>query len=162
MHKSFPLSGFSSLALHAGHHQDPLYAHNTPIYTSSTFVYDTAEQGMRRFSGEEEGYIYSRWGNPNFTEAEEKIAALECFGLTDENGDPLKAKALLHASGMAALTTLMMSQLKKGDKILSHYSLYSGLEELISKILPQFGVEALIVDLRDLDKAAEAINTDPQ
>ena len=76
MDKSFPLSGFGSAALHAGHKQDPLYAHVTPIYASSTFVYDEAEQGMRRFSGEEEGYIYSRWGNPNFTEAENKIAAL--------------------------------------------------------------------------------------
>lgn len=151
------LSGFSSLCLHAGHSRDPLYAHITPIYASSTFVYDEAEQGMRRFSGEEEGYIYSRWGNPNFTEAEKKIAALEARGLKDENGDPLHLKALLHASGMAALTTLMISNLKAGDKILTHYSLYSGLEELITRILPKFNVEAVIVDLRDLNKAREAI-----
>jgi len=161
MDKSFPLSGFGSAALHAGHQQDPLYAHITPIYASSTFVYDEAEQGMRRFSGEEDGYIYSRWGNPNFTEAENKIAALEAFGLKNEAGKPLQLKAFLHASGMAALTTLMMSNLKKGDKILSHYSLYSGLEELITRILPQFGVEPVIADLRDLDKANEAIKANP-
>src|ERR1043165_6545009 len=123
MDKSFPLSGFGSAALHAGHKQDPLYAHVTPIYASSTFVYDEAEQGMRRFSGEEDGYIYSRWGNPNFTEAENKIAALEAFGLKDDSGKSLQLKAFLHASGMAALTTLMISNLKKGDKILTHYSL---------------------------------------
>ncbi len=162
MDKSFPLSGFGSAALHAGHKQDPLYAHVTPIYASSTFVYDEAEQGMRRFSGEEEGYIYSRWGNPNFTEAENKIAALEAFGLKDDGGNPLQLKAFLHASGMAALTTLMISNLKKGDKILSHYSLYSGLEEMITKILPQFGIEPVIVDLRDLNKAAEAIKANPE
>jgi methionine-gamma-lyase len=175
MDKSFPrpagpdnyrdgqaLSGFGSVALHAGHTQDPLYAHVTPIYASSTFVYDEAEQGMRRFSGEEEGYIYSRWGNPNFTEAEKKIAALEAFGLKDEAGNPLQLKALLHSSGMAALSTLMMSNLKKGDKVLSHYSLYSGLEELITKILPRFGVESVIVDLRDLNKAEEALKTNPE
>ena len=156
------LSGFGSVALHAGHSQDPLYAHITPIYASSTFVYDEAEQGMRRFSGEEDGYIYSRWGNPNFTEAEKKIAALEAFGLKDENGNQLQLKALLHSSGMAALTTLMMSTLKKGDKVLSHYSLYSGMEELITKILPQFGVESVIVDLRDLNKAAVALKSNPE
>lgn len=161
MDKSFPLSGFGSAALHAGHKQDPLYAHVTPIYASSTFVYDEAEQGMRRFSGEEEGYIYSRWGNPNFTEAERKIAALEAFGLKDANGKELQLKALLHASGMAALSSLMISNLKKGDKVLSHYSLYSGLEELITKILPQFGIEAIITDLRDLNKASEALNANP-
>ncbi len=61
MDKNFPLSGFSSAAVHAGHETDPRYAHLVPIYASSTYVYDTAEQGMRRFSGEEPGYIYSRW-----------------------------------------------------------------------------------------------------
>lgn len=171
MSKSFPrqdvavkksLSGFGSTALHAGHSQDPLYAHVTPIYASSTFVYDEAEQGMRRFSGEEEGYIYSRWGNPNFTEAERKIAALEAFGLKDEMGNDLQLKALLHSSGMAALASLMMGNLKKGDKVLSHYSLYSGLEELITKILPQFGVDAIITDLRDLYKAKEALKANPE
>ena len=155
------LSGFGSVALHAGHTQDPMYSHITPIYASSTFVYDEAEQGMRRFSGEEEGYIYSRWGNPNFSEAEKKIAALEAFGLIDENGNDLQLKSILHSSGMAALTTLMIGNLKKGDKVLSHYSLYAGLEELITKVLPQFGVEAVIVDLRDLNKAEEAIMANP-
>jgi methionine-gamma-lyase len=74
----------------------------------------------------------------------------------------MQLKAYLHASGMAALTTLMMGNLKKGDKILSHYSLYSGLEELITKILPQFGIEAIITDLRNLNKAEEAIKSNPE
>ena len=62
---------------------------------------------------------------------------------------------------MAALSTLMISNLKKGDKVLTHYSLYSGLEELITKILPPFGVEAVIVDLRDLNKANDALKANP-
>ena len=72
----FPFTGFSSVAIHGGHRADPNYAHLTPIYASSTYVFDTAEQGMRRFSGDEEGYIYSRWGNPTITDAEERISAL--------------------------------------------------------------------------------------
>ena len=87
--KKFPFSGFSSVAIHGGHQKDPNYAHLTPIYASSTYVFDEAEQGMRRFSGEEKGYIYSRWGNPTITEAEEKIAALESFGITDTAGNAL-------------------------------------------------------------------------
>lgn len=158
----FPFSGFSSLAIHAGHEQDPNYAHLVPIYASSTFVYDTAEQGMRRFSGQEEGYIYSRWGNPTFSEAEKKIAAMECFGVADANGKPLMAKALLHASGMAAISTLFLSNLKAGDKILSHYSLYGGSQEMMEKILPGLGIEAVISDLRDLNKAEEALKAHPQ
>src|SRR5437763_14013771 len=109
MDKNFALKGFGSTAIHEGHKQDPNYAHQTPIYASSTYVFDTAEQGMRRFSGEEEGFIYSRWGNPTIAEAEERITALETFGLN------IKAKGLLHASGMAAISTLLLSTLKSGD-----------------------------------------------
>src|SRR5215213_9176201 len=129
MDKSFPLSGFSSVAVHGGHKQDPLYAHQTPIYASSTYVYDTAEQGMRRFSGQEEGYIYSRWGNPTITEAQEKIAALETWQLKDEHGQPLQAQAILHASGMAAICTMVLGNLSSGQKLLTHYSLYGGSQE---------------------------------
>jgi len=137
-----------------------MYAHLVPIYASSTFVFDDAEQGMRRFSGKEEGYIYSRWGNPTFKEAENKIAALETFNI-EKNGIPLQAKGILHASGMAAITTLFLSNLKAGDKILTHYSLYGGTEEIITKVLPSLGVNAIIADLRDLNKAEETIKKDP-
>ncbi len=154
--KNFRFSGFGSLAIHAGHEQDPLYAHLTPIYASSTFTYDEAEQGMRRFSGEEQGYIYSRWGNPTFTEAEEKIAAMEAYGLVNDSGGPLQLKALLHASGMAAISTLMLSTLKSGDKILSHYSLYGGSHDLIQRALPLFGIESIIADLRNPEIAEKA------
>ena len=73
------LTGFGSVAIHSGHEKDDNNAHLTPIYASSTYVFDNADQGMRRFNGEEKGYIYSRWGNPTMTEAEEKISALESF-----------------------------------------------------------------------------------
>ena len=158
--KKIPYSGFSSVAIHGGHEADPNYAHLTPIYASSTYVFDEAEQGMRRFSGEEKGYIYSRWGNPTITEAEQKIAALESFGIADTDGNPIALKAILHSSGMAAISTLMIGTLKAGDKILTHYSLYGGAQELVEKILPPLGIEAVIVDLRDLQKAADAINAD--
>lgn len=154
MDKNFALKGFGSAAIHAGHEQDPRYAHQTPIYASSTYVYDTAEQGMRRFSGQEEGYIYARWGNPTITEAEEKIAALETFGLNKQ------AKGILHASGMAAISTLLFSTLKAGDKILSHFSLYGGTDEIMHKVLPGFGVQPVIADLRRLDKVEDIIKND--
>jgi methionine-gamma-lyase len=158
--KNFPLSGFSSLAIHAGHTQDPNYAHLTPIYATSTFVYDDAEQGMRRFSGEEPGYIYSRWGNPTFTEAENKIAAMESYEIKDGQGNHLQLKAILHSSGMSAVSTLMLMNLKSGDKILSHFSLYGGTEEILHKTLPSLGITSVIADLRDLNKAEEALKAD--
>ncbi len=155
MDKSFPLQGWSSLAVHAGHETDPNYAHLVPIYASSTYVFDTAEQGMRRFSGQEEGFIYSRWGNPTLKEAEDKIAAMETFGL------PFEVKGILHASGMAAISSLLLGTLKPGDKILTHYSLYGGTEELITKVLPGFGVIPVIADLRDPQVAEDMLKKDP-
>ncbi|HNL66091.1 MAG TPA: aminotransferase class I/II-fold pyridoxal phosphate-dependent enzyme, partial [Ferruginibacter sp.] len=160
MATSFSYSGFSSAAIHAGRRPDPSYAHITPIYANSTYVFDTAEQGMRRFSGEEKGYIYGRWGNPTITEAEERIAALEGFGLVDETGAPLQLKAILHASGMAAISTLFIGNLKAGDKVLTHYSLYGGTHELLESILPGLGVEVVIADLRDIATAQQAIEAD--
>ena len=134
MDDNFQLSGWSSLAVHGGHVQDPMYAHLVPIYASSTFVFDDAEQGMRRFSKKEEGYIYSRWGNPTFTEAENKIAAMETFGI-EKNGSPLEAKAILHASGMAAIKQTF--QTKSGSQItlLQYDGIRSALRREIPRIL---------------------------
>ncbi len=154
------LKGFSSQAIHGGHKQDPNYAHLTPIYASSTYVYDTAEQGMRRFSGQEEGYIYSRWGNPTMTEAEEKIALMEGYRLGTDKSN-LELKGILHASGMAAIASLMLATLKTGDKILSHYSLYGGTQEMMDRILPDLGIEPIIADLRDLNIAEDALKNNP-
>jgi methionine-gamma-lyase len=151
--------GFSSLAIHAGQHPDPMYAHLTPIYASSTYVYDEAEQGSRRFSGQEKGYIYSRWGNPTMNEAEEKIAAMETFGIVS-NGKQVEAKAILHASGMAAISSLLLATLKKGDKILTHYSLYSGTQDYMKSLLEPLELTSIIVDLRDLSLAEKYLKED--
>jgi methionine-gamma-lyase len=161
MKKNFALTGISSVAMHTGPGAFPEYAHLSPIYATSTFTFDTAQQGMERFMGEDKGNIYSRWGNPTFKVAEETIAALEAFNIKDESGEPLQLKALLHSSGQAAMTTLFMSNLKAGDKVLSHYSLYGGTHELLHKVLSACGIEPLIVDMRDLNKVEDAIKHDP-
>lgn len=161
MKKNFTLTGISSVAMHTVPEVFPEYSHLTPIYATSTFTFDTAQQGMERFAGIDKGNIYGRWGNPTFKVAEETIAALEAFGLKDENGEQLQLKALLHSSGQAAMTTLFMSHLKAGDKILSHFSLYGGTHELLHKVLAACGVEPVIIDMRDLNKVEEAIKKDP-
>ena len=158
--KKFPYTGFGSVAVHGGHHSEGHNAHVTPIYASSTYVFDNADQGMQRFSGEEKGYIYSRWGNPTMTEAEEKISALESFGIIGNSGSPLELKTILHSSGMSALTSLLLSTLQTGDKILSHFSLYGGTQELFDKVLPNLSIESEIIDLTDLNIAENAMKND--
>lgn len=157
----FPLTGISSVAIHTSGHDNADYAHLTPIYATSTFTFDSAQQGMERFAGEDKTKIYSRWGNPTFTVAEETIAALEAFGIKNEDGTPLQLKALLHASGQAAMATLFFSTLKAGDTVLSHYSLYGGTHELMHKVLGDSGINTTIIDMRDLNKVREALNNDP-
>ena len=126
--------GISSVAIHAGDSANSVHAHVTPIYATSTFTFDSAKQGMNRFDGSEPGYIYSRWGNPTFTAAEDTIAALEAFGVKEADGGDIKLKALLHSSGQAALTTMFLSNVKQGEKVLSHYSLYGGTYDLLFKV----------------------------
>ena len=157
----FSLTGISSVAMHTGNEHNDANAHLTPIYATSTFTFDTAEQGMERFASIDKERIYSRWGNPTFKAAEETIAALEAFGLKDENGNRLQLKALLHASGQAAMTTLFMANLKAGDTILSHFSLYGGTYELFHKVMEQTGVKTIIVDLRDLTIVEDIIKQNP-
>jgi methionine-gamma-lyase len=159
--KDLKLKGKGTVAVHGGNKPDPMYAHVTPIYASSTFYFDSAEQGMERFAGTDKTQIYSRYGNPTHTIAEQKIAALEAHGIPGIDGQPLQLKALLHASGQAAMTTMFMSNLAAGDKVLTHYSLYGGTEELLTKVLSTNGIGTVITDLRDQEMATAAIRENP-
>ncbi|MFN5363594.1 MAG: trans-sulfuration enzyme family protein [Bacteroidota bacterium] len=160
MKKAFPYSSISSLVLHTGKERHADFAHNTPIYASSTFSFPSAEEGMERFAGADKTRIYSRWGNPTFTVAEEIIAALESFGIVHDDDTPLELKALLHASGQGALTTLFLSRLQAGDTVLSHFSLYGGTQELMQKILKDSGIKTTLIDMRDLNQVREALMAD--
>jgi methionine-gamma-lyase len=149
--------GFGSQCIHAGFEKEKHNAHITPIYASSTYLFDSAEQAIDLFTGKEKGYIYGRFGNPTISQTEEKIAALECYNLTNVAGEPLQAKAILHASGMAAIATLLMCNLKAGDKILSHLSLYGGTQEMIDKVLPDMGIETILVDFKNIEEVENAL-----
>lgn len=151
--------GIGSTAIHASGHQNADHAHLTPIYASSTFTFDTAEEGSDRFAGSDKTKIYSRWGNPSFTTAEETIAELETFGLTDASGNPIKAKAIIHSSGQAALTTLFLGVLKAGDTVLSHQALYGGSHELLLKVLASTNINTLLIDLHLPEKIEETLKT---
>jgi methionine-gamma-lyase len=136
-----------SAAMHANDHHNAEHAHLAPIYASSTFTFESAEQGMNRFTQKEPGFIYSRFGNPTTSQAAAIIANLEAFGLLDEQGSPLQLKAILHASGQAAMATMLLCNLAAGDSVLSHHSLYGGTHEfmlnmgykVILPILPMLG-----------------------
>jgi methionine-gamma-lyase len=161
MKSKLSLTGISSTALHSASNINSEDAHLVPIYATSTFTYDSTEEGMGRFESKDKEKIYSRWANPTCKAVEETIAALEAFGLKDADGKQLELKALLHSSGQAAMTTMFLGNLKAGDSILSHYSLYGGTYELMHKVLADTGIETIIVDMRSIDEVAKAIELNP-
>jgi methionine-gamma-lyase len=145
------IKGISTLTMHTAKDDSNHYSHTTPIYATSTFTFDSTEEGMERFKGDDKSRIYARWGNPTFQVAEKTIAALESFGIKNPDGTPLELKALLHASGQAAMSTLFFSNLSHGDTLISHFSLYGGTQELMQKVLAEAGVETLLINLKDLN-----------
>lgn len=154
-------SDMGTAAIHGGGHLNAEHAHLVPVYASSTFTFDSAEQGMNRFTGREPGFIYSRFGNPTTAQAAEIIASLEAFRISDAQGNPLHLKAILHASGQAAMATMFLSNLSAGDTVLSHYSLYGGTHEFLFNILPRWGIRSIIADLRDTAQLKIIIQQNP-
>src|SRR5699024_5057059 len=105
--------GFATKAIHGGYEKNEVGALATPIYQTSTFMFESAEEGGRRFAQEEEGYMYTRLGNPTCTQLEEKIALLE------------GAEACVStASGMGAITSALWTLLEAGDHVIAAETLY--------------------------------------
>lgn len=144
--KDIKEKGIGTQAIHAGHKKNPFGTLATPIYQTSTFVFDSVEQGQARFMGEEEGYIYSRTSNPTITTVEEKVAVLE------------KAeKAMATSSGMGAISSTLWTLLKAGDHIVADKTLYGCTFALLSHGLTKFGIETDFIDTSDLEAVKKAM-----
>jgi len=130
--------------------------HTLPIYATSSFVFDDIDQGIRIFSGEEEGHSYSRYGNPTLDSVAKKIAMLESHNLKD-----VTAEAILCSSGMSAILTMVLGLLKSGDKILTQANLYGGTTEQFLKLLKPNGIEPIFSGLSDLSHVEAQLKEDP-
>ncbi|MBL4715783.1 MAG: aminotransferase class I/II-fold pyridoxal phosphate-dependent enzyme [Bacteroidia bacterium] len=151
---------FESKCIHSGELDDQNNAHIPPIYSTSTFKFNSVDEGVKAFLGENDNYIYSRWDNPTVNATAKKIAELEAFDLKDENGNLLQLHGKMFSSGMGAISTLLFSLLKNGDKILTHGTIYGGSAELMDKILPKSGITRKNLELKDLNLVEENIKND--
>jgi len=138
--------GLGTTAIHAGTLKNLYGTLAMPIYQTSTFIFDSAEQGGRRFALEEDGYIYTRLGNPTTTVLENKIAALE-------EGEA----AVATSSGMGAISSTLWTVLKAGDHIVTDKTLYGCTFALMNHGLTKFGVEVTFVDTSNLDEVKKAM-----
>lgn len=136
--------GVQTLAVHAGHQPDAgAGAVAPPIYQTATFAFESAEQGAARFAREDDGYVYSRYGNPTLTVFEEGIAALEGT-----------EAALATGSGMAAISTTLLGLLRAGDHVVATDALYTATLALLLDTLGGLGVTATLVEADSIDAVA--------
>lgn len=144
--KFYP-KGFGTLAIHAGNFEKETFgALATPIYQSSTFYFDSCEQGGKRFAGEEGGYIYTRLGNPTTTVLEEKVAALEGAEACCAVG-----------SGIGAVTSCLWSIAAAGKHIVADKALYGCTFAYLNHGMTRYGVEVSFIDTADLDQVKKAL-----
>lgn len=137
---------FETKCVHAGMGEYEFNPVNPPIYQTSTFSFDSSEQGAALFSGEQKGYIYTRMLNPTIEAMENAIAELE-------GGQ----KALGCASGMAAVHTVFASLLKSGDHVVCSSAVYGPTMTLLKTIISKFEVETTFVDSSDLNEVKKAV-----
>lgn len=122
--------------------------HSVPLYLTSSFIFDSAEQGRAIFAEEEQGMVYSRYANPNTTEFINRVCALE------------KADAgLAFASGMAAVFASFASYIKSGDHIVSSRAIFGSTHQLITQLFPRWGVTYTYVETPNIEVWEKAIQS---
>ncbi len=140
--------GFSSKLIHAGGIKSNKKSAVTPIYQTSTFSFDDADDGAKCFSGENSGYIYTRLGNPTIEDLENAVAELE-------NG----YKGIATSSGMGAITTVYMNYLSAGSHFISTDSVYGPARGVMETLFSKFGVESSYIDTTDAKNVRKAIKS---
>ena len=130
--------GSRTRAVRAGTVRSQFNEHSEALFLTSSFVFDSAEQAARRFAGQEEGYVYSRFSNPTVRMFEQRLAELE--GGQD---------CLATASGMSAILTLCLAHLKAGDHVVCGSNVFGATVQLFSNVLARFGIEASYVQGSD-------------
>ncbi len=138
--------GFNSKLIHAGGIKDSKGSAVTPIYQTSTFSFKSAEEGAKCFTGESDGFIYTRLGNPTILDLERAVADLENgFG------------GIATSSGMGAVNTVYMTYLGQGSHVICTQAIYGPSRVVLETVYPKFGVEATFVDSSNLDEIKGAI-----
>jgi O-succinylhomoserine sulfhydrylase len=134
-------AGPRTRAIRAGIRRSPEQEHGEPIFTTSSFIFDSAEDAAAKFAGDVSGNVYSRYTNPTVSAFEERLAALE-------EGEA----AVATASGMSAILALCMAHLKAGDHVLCSRDVFGATVGLFENTLQKFGVSVTFVPLTEIDE----------
>ncbi len=140
--------GINSKLIHSGGFNDPLGSAVTPIYQTSTFRFKDADHGAACFSGDSDGYIYTRIGNPT-------IHDLECAMAKLEGG----VGGIATSSGMGAVTTVYAALLSQGDHMISHNSVYGPSRGIMDNVFSRFGIESSYIDTTNIANVKDALRS---
>ncbi len=141
-------AGFATLAIREGLTPGSEQEHSDPIYATSSFIFESAEQAAATFSGEREGHTYSRFSNPTVSVFERRLAALE-------GGEECVATS----SGMAAILTLCLTVLKAGDHVVCSRDVFGSTVGLFNNVLSKLDISVTFVALRELEEWERAART---
>jgi O-succinylhomoserine sulfhydrylase len=133
--------------VHAGQSRSGFKETSEPVYFTSGYIYESAEEAEAAFNNTQPRFVYSRFGNPTVAMFEERMADLE--GAEAARGT---------ASGMAAVFAALACQVKAGDRIVSSDALFGSCQFILAEILPKWGVECVFVDGRDNEAWKKALS----
>ena len=143
MDKSYELA---TLGVRAGQARSEFNEHSEALFLTSSFVFESARQAAGRFSGGEDGFVYSRFTNPTVSMMQDRLAALE------------GAQACIAtASGMSAILAMSMALLKSGDHVICSNAVFGATVQLYAGVLGRFGVETTFVSPTDLAQWKRAV-----
>ena len=132
--------------VHEGINRSLFSETSEPIFMTSGFVYKNAKEAEHAFQDKKKRFIYSRYGNPTVSVFEERLASIEGA-----------EKCWATSSGMSALFTILMSYLKKGDRVVAARALFGSCHYILTNILPNFGIEVVLIDGQDLNLWEKAL-----
>jgi len=141
-----PEWSLATQAIRTGHHQTPEREHGEPIFTTSSFTFESAEEAAARFAGDEAGNIYARFTNPTTRVFEERLAAME-------GGEDCVATA----SGMAAILSTVMALCEAGDEVVVARQVFGTTKVLFDKYMAKFGLVVRWVNLTDWSQWEDAV-----
>lgn len=137
---------FDTISIHGGEDLNPEHALNYPIFMTSTFTFDDIQHAEDTFSFKKKDYVYTRGNNPTIRLFEKRMALLE-------NG----IDAVAFSSGMAAITSVLLSMVEKDGEILAHRNLYGSTFGATSHLFPKYGITTRYVDMTDINSLLASI-----
>lgn len=140
---------FDTLSIHAAEQEDQNQSLNPPIYMTSTFTFTDLQQAEDTFSFKRRAYVYTRGGNPTINLFEQRLATLE-------NG----VDGVAFSSGMAAISSVVMSFAAAGDSLVAHRNLYGSTFGFLNHLITNYGVKTKFINMTDLNAVEKAITSE--